>query len=205
MTKAQDPVVEANRQALLERSNLGIAKYGQMLNRPDLGLRDWLQHALEETLDQANYLQAAIHHLDLQEKRPMEPTVPATTPVADLVVTPDDYQRLACRTAPPGEKPLAALVHCALGITTEAGEYATEVKRAHIYGKPMTDEMRAHMIEELGDTMWYVAYACAALDVKLGTVLQQNIDKLRKRFPEKFTQEAAEARADKGGLDARSS
>lgn len=63
---AADPVVEANREALLQRSNLGIKKYGVMLNRDDLSLRDWLEHALQETLDQANYLQAAIHLIDRQ-------------------------------------------------------------------------------------------------------------------------------------------
>lgn len=59
-----DPIVEANRQMLLDRSTVGIAKYGVMLDRDDLSLRDWLQHALEEGLDRCNYLQAAIQKLD---------------------------------------------------------------------------------------------------------------------------------------------
>lgn len=242
-----DPVVEANRVMLKERSDFGIQKYGHMLTRPDLGLRDWLQHALEESLDQANYLQAAIRYLDAQattlkeepimsiatsqpyggaNPAPLQlesdgaaiagPDVLQTSFLADdhistykmpndLVITPDDYQRLACRTAPPNETQKEGLVHCALGLTTEAGEYTTEVKRVAIYGRDVTEEMRLHMIEELGDTLWYIALACAHLDIKLGQVMQQNIDKLRKRFPGKFTEEAAEARADKGGVDARHS
>lgn len=67
MTTAQDPIVEANRQLLLERSAVGIAKYGVMLNRQDLSHRAWLQHALEEALDFANYLQAALQQLDREE------------------------------------------------------------------------------------------------------------------------------------------
>jgi hypothetical protein len=64
---ANDPVVEANRALLLRRSQVGIAKYGVMLNRTDLSHRAWLQHALEEALDLANYLQAAIQQIDSGE------------------------------------------------------------------------------------------------------------------------------------------
>jgi len=126
-------------------------------------------------------------------------------PTNSLVLTPDDYQRLACRTAPPGETLQQTLVHCALGLATESGEYTTVVKRVAIYQKPITDEFRTHMIEELGDALWYIAYALAALDCPMTKAMQDNIDKLRIRFPERFTPDAAEARADKGGADARHS
>lgn len=59
-----DPIVEAVRDDLLQRSQVGISKYGVNLARDDLSLRDWLQHAYEETLDQANYLKRAIVEID---------------------------------------------------------------------------------------------------------------------------------------------
>lgn len=59
-----DRVVESVRADLLARSQVGIAKYGVTLERTDLKLRDWLQHAFEETLDQANYLKRAIMEID---------------------------------------------------------------------------------------------------------------------------------------------
>ena len=59
-----DSVVEAVRADLLQRSQLGIKKYGVTLDRTDLTLKDWLQHAYEETLDQANYLKRAILTLE---------------------------------------------------------------------------------------------------------------------------------------------
>jgi len=59
-----DSIVAAVRDDLLRRSELGIAKYGVTLDRTDLKLRDWLQHAYEETLDQANYLKRAIVELE---------------------------------------------------------------------------------------------------------------------------------------------
>lgn len=73
-----DPVVEAVRSDLLRRSRLGIAKYGVTLGRTDLTLRDWLQHAYEETLDQANYLKRAIIELDIHKDE-----VPAPSPAPD--------------------------------------------------------------------------------------------------------------------------
>jgi hypothetical protein len=45
---------------ILERSRIGTIKYGVTLDRNDLELEDWLQHAYEECLDQANYLKRAI-------------------------------------------------------------------------------------------------------------------------------------------------
>jgi hypothetical protein len=62
-----DPIVEAVRADLLRRSQVGLAKYGVALDRKDLTLRDWLQHAYEETLDQANYLKRAIVEIDAQQ------------------------------------------------------------------------------------------------------------------------------------------
>ena len=60
----KDQIVEAVRADLLQRSQIGIVKYGTTLCENPASLRDWLQHAYEETLDQANYLKCAIVALD---------------------------------------------------------------------------------------------------------------------------------------------
>lgn len=78
MTEKRDAVVDAVREDLLQRSQFGITKYGTTLERTDLNLRDWLQHAYEETLDQANYLKRAILEIDanqrqMQARAPHEP------------------------------------------------------------------------------------------------------------------------------------
>lgn len=62
--KSPDMNVEAIRAMLLTRSEVGLKKYGVTTVRNDLNLRDWLQHALEEVLDQAVYLRAAIRFID---------------------------------------------------------------------------------------------------------------------------------------------
>lgn len=52
-----DPVVERVRQKLLERSQVGIQKYGTMMTRTDLTTLQWINHAQEEALDFAVYLE----------------------------------------------------------------------------------------------------------------------------------------------------
>jgi hypothetical protein len=54
-------------QLIAERQMRGIEKYGTTVHANPLTLRDWLQHALEESLDHAIYLQRAIEELDKQE------------------------------------------------------------------------------------------------------------------------------------------
>jgi hypothetical protein len=49
---------------MIDRENLGLKKYGTTVDREDLSLRDWLQHAYEESLDKSLYLKAAIRKLD---------------------------------------------------------------------------------------------------------------------------------------------
>lgn len=63
---AQDAVVEANRRLLLERSRVGIDKYGKTLAEGGYSRRELLQHALEEALDLANYIQAEIMRHDAE-------------------------------------------------------------------------------------------------------------------------------------------
>lgn len=59
-----DPVVDAVRADLRARSRVGIAKYGTTLAREDLSLRDWLEHALTESMDHCLYLKRAIMVID---------------------------------------------------------------------------------------------------------------------------------------------
>ena len=63
-----DTVVRAVRQDLLYRSELGIDKYNNTLDRTDIDLKGWLQHAYEECLDQANYLKRSIIEIEKNER-----------------------------------------------------------------------------------------------------------------------------------------
>lgn len=49
---------------IAQRQAIGVNKYGTTVADNPLSLKEWLQHALEEALDQAVYLQRAIEELE---------------------------------------------------------------------------------------------------------------------------------------------
>ena len=55
----------------------------------------------------------------------------------------------------------------------------------------MRDLNTQNIKEEIGDLMWYIMNLCTFNNFDLEEILQTNIDKLRIRFPEKFTEENA--------------
>lgn len=56
--EAPDKYVERNREQLLQRSLRGVSKYGTTIENSPQRSPEWAQHAIEEALDLANYLQA---------------------------------------------------------------------------------------------------------------------------------------------------
>lgn len=77
------------------------------------------------------------------------------------------------------------LLHAAMGLCTEAGEFLDMLKKHILYGKPL-DEV--NLKEELGDKLWYTALALDELKSTFGEVMEVNIAKLRARYPNKFTE-----------------
>lgn len=63
-----DPVVEAVREDLHKRSQVGIRKYGTTLDENKASHRERLQHVYEEVLDAANYLKWTIMQIDEESK-----------------------------------------------------------------------------------------------------------------------------------------
>lgn len=87
----------------------------------------------------------------------------------------DAYQDFTDTTAVyPPEK---GLEYTALGLASEAGEFAGKVKKAIRDNQFDLDAMAA----ELGDVLWYVAQAAAALGIHLSEVAQMNVEKLKSR------------------------
>ena len=76
------------------------------------------------------------------------------------------------------------LLTAGVGINAEGGEFLEIIKKMVFQGKPWNRDNREHLIIELGDLMWYVAQATHALGVSMEEVLDRNITKLGKRYPE---------------------
>ena len=52
-----DSIVDSVIQKFLQRSAFGQEKYGVTLDRTDLSVKDWIQHAQEELMDAILYLE----------------------------------------------------------------------------------------------------------------------------------------------------
>lgn len=80
------------------------------------------------------------------------------------------------------------LFHAIIGIATEATELMEALLLA-LTGEKKLDTI--NVLEEFGDLNWYEAIGIDALNGNFENVLVTNIDKLRERFPKKFTNEHA--------------
>jgi hypothetical protein len=64
-----DANVEAVREKLLRRSQIGFIKYGTTTERDDLSAMEWLQHLQEELMDACVYIEAFMRNS--QRPKPM--------------------------------------------------------------------------------------------------------------------------------------
>lgn len=78
---------------------------------------------------------------------------------------------------------VATLLTGAIGIASEGGEFAEIVKKCIFQGKPMDDETKFHAKRELGDIIWYWITACRALNLDPNDVIEENVNKLKSRYP----------------------
>ena len=78
---------------------------------------------------------------------------------------------------------LSQLLTAALGLGAESGEFTEVVKKIILQGKPYNEDNVFHMKRELGDSCWYIAQACMALDTTFDEIIEMNVDKLKKRYP----------------------
>jgi NTP pyrophosphatase (non-canonical NTP hydrolase) len=85
----------------------------------------------------------------------------------------------------------AVLLHSAIGLSTESAEILDVFKKSIYYGKELDI---VNIKEELGDMMWYFAIMLRELDIDFETLLDKNIEKLRKRYGEKFDKHKSENR-----------
>lgn len=101
-------------------------------------------------------------------------------------MTINEYQKLAMTTLNPELSKKDVLINGVMGLCGESGEAIDIVKKHLAQGHPLD---RDNLVKELGDIAWYLAETATALDVTLEEVLEGNIEKLRKRYPEGFDKE----------------
>lgn len=98
----------------------------------------------------------------------------------------NSYQKQAMTTLNPALNKKEVLINSVMGLCGESGEAIDIVKKWMAQGHELD---KAHLAKELGDIAWYLAEAATALDLSLEEILQANLDKLKKRYPEGFDTE----------------
>jgi len=86
------------------------------------------------------------------------------------------------------------LLTSSIGMQAESGEFSEVVKKIIFQGKNFNEEERFHLKRELGDVLWYWVQGCNALGYTPQEVMEENINKLEKRYPNGFEVTRSEVR-----------
>ena len=101
-------------------------------------------------------------------------------------MTINEYQQNALRTEAGGNNTYPRILNGLMGLNGESGE-AIDILKKHLFqGHELNKE---HLAKELGDIAWYLAVSADAIGYDLETILQMNVDKLKKRYPDGFKTE----------------
>ena len=150
---------------LNKQANKGIDKYGVTLeDNTTLSTEQRIEHLQEELIDGLQYCE----HLKAAYKDSM---------------TANDYQRMAMRTAGDYASDFDMMRNAVYGLNGETGEVIDMLKKHEFQGHDLD---RDKLIDEAGDVAWYLALLASALGVSLEEIMQKNVDKLKKRYPDGF-------------------
>lgn len=100
-------------------------------------------------------------------------------------LTLNEYQRLAGRTINKDLNIIEVHNHALSGMVGELGEIHSIYQKQY-QGHPFD---REHLKKEVGDLLWMIAEFCSANNWQMADVAQENIDKLKARYPENFSVE----------------
>lgn len=110
-------------------------------------------------------------------------------------MTPEEYTQEVMRTC--GIKSTGdyrdMLMLGALGVAGESGEVADIIKKHVYHGHALNMDK---LIDEIGDVLWYLTVLAKSQHYDLGEVMERNIEKLRKRYPQGFDEERSKNRVE---------
>lgn len=99
-------------------------------------------------------------------------------------MTPSEYQAQAMST----NKDLGSwrenMFHATLGIASEAGEIADEMKAHLVYGKKLDF---INLVGEIGDELWFLTLMIQELGLTIEDIMEANIAKLSARYEEGYS------------------
>ena len=127
---------------------------------------------------------------------PIDATPPSPSEAApdggrDAPFTLAEYQAAATRTINTSLATDHRLVDAAAGLAEEAGE-VLGIVRKHVFMHHELD--RARLITELGDALWCLTAVAGAVGLSLDDVAAANLAKLRRRYPDGYSDAASAKR-----------
>lgn len=119
-----------------------------------------------------------------------------------------DASALECQPRMPrpqdGEEDLDKMIVLSMVLAEHIGRVCYGVMKCEMQGA-VTLEDKGHITVSIGMVLEICRIAAEHCNSTLDKCLEDNIAKLRIRYPDAYSDEAAEARADKAGADARNS
>ena len=91
---------------------------------------------------------------------------------------------------------LPRLLTAVIGMQSETGEFAEIVKKCVFQGKELDNSTKFHLKRELGDIIWYWSQGVMSLGFTPSEIIEENINKLEKRYPNGFETIRSENRAE---------
>lgn len=97
-----------------------------------------------------------------------------------------EFQRVSTRTLNKELSKEQQVSNMIFGANGELGE-VTDILKKHLYQGHRINKQ--HLAEEIGDALFYIVNLCTLYNLDVEDILQGNVDKLKKRFPEGFDAE----------------
>lgn len=106
----------------------------------------------------------------------------------------DNYQSEALRTWRMEDRaPDFRSLYLCTGLAGEVGEAIDYVKKHAAHGHDIDD---ARLLKEFGDVLWYLAVLSAEYGFSLAEIASENVAKLRKRYPNGYSDADSRNRVD---------
>lgn len=97
-------------------------------------------------------------------------------------MTPNQYQERAARTINKSNNILEQRQHALFGMASEVGEIHG-IFQKHFQGHSIN---YTELKQEIGDLLWFIAEFCTASGWDMEYIMQMNLDKIERRYPDGF-------------------
>lgn len=94
-----------------------------------------------------------------------------------------EFQKFCKMTAKKFKTRELEILTWGLGIAGEAGDVASCIKKTFAH----QNNQEMGIKENIGDTLWYAAMICNFFNWDLQKILEENMNKLKKRYPKGFS------------------